>query len=74
MTRIVKAKVTTTPTSLWVRDPNWLTLPSVAGLQKIAGLFAVTGESDYVALAATTSTGNYQVDWGDGTVETFATV
>ena len=56
----------------WVRDPNWLVLPSIIGQQMFTGLMAVFTDSNYVSLLATTNTGNYQVDWGDGTIEQFA--
>lgn len=56
----------------WVRDTNWLALPTVTNLQKFAGLFAVfPGATSFLALSATTSNGTYRVDWGDGNVETF---
>ena len=52
----------------WVRDPSWLTLPSVISTdQKFVGLHAVFPNSgNFVALSAA---GNYTVDWGDGTTE-----
>ena len=58
----------------YTRPSDWLTMPTVAlSAQTFVGLFAVrNNDSNYVALRATTSTGNYQVDWGDGTVTTHA--
>lgn len=56
--------------STWTRDPNWLTLPSVTDLEKFVGLVAVLPNSNYIALSANTSVGSYQIDWGDGTIET----
>lgn len=52
----------------WTRPADWLTLPTVGPTdQKFAGLYAVFNNgSNYVALSATTSTGTYTVDWGDG--------
>lgn len=50
----------------WVRNPNWLTLPSVAGQQRLVGLIAVYQDSNFLAF---TCSGNYTVDWGDGVVE-----
>lgn len=52
----------------WTRPSDWLTLPTVGPTdQKFAGLYAVfNNDSNYVALSATTSTGTYTVDWGDG--------
>lgn len=54
------------PGGAWQRKADWLTLPSVGeGEQKIVLLYAVfNGPSNYVAF---TITGNYTVDWGDGT-------
>ena len=56
----------------YTRPSDWLTMPTVASsAQTFVGLFAVrNNDSNYVALRVTTSTGNYQVDWGDGTVTT----
>lgn len=59
-----------TITGPWVRNPSWLSLPSVSGLQKLAGLHAVWPESNFLAF---TVAGAYTVDWGDGVVENFTT-
>jgi len=58
----------------YTRPSDWLTMPTVASsAQTFVGLFAVrNNDSNYVALKVTTSTGNYQVDWGDGTITTHA--
>ena len=58
----------------YTRPSDWLAMPVVAtSSQTFVGLFAVrNNESNYVALRVTTSTGNYQVDWGDGTITTHA--
>ena len=58
----------------YTRPSDWLTMPTVASsAQTFVGLFAVrNNDSNYVALKVTTSTGNYQVDWGDGNVTTHA--
>ena len=58
----------------YARPSDWLTMPTVAtSSQTFVGLFAVlNNDSNYVALKVVTSTGNYQVDWGDGTVTTHA--
>ena len=59
-----KPTVNSTP---WVRNPSWLALPSVSNTEeKFVGLHAVFYDSNFLALSAT---GNYTVDWGDGTVE-----
>ena len=49
----------------WTRPADWLTLPTVSEAdQKFVGLFGVFDhDSNFVAL---TATGNYTVDWGDG--------
>ena len=56
----------------YTRPSDWLTMPTVASsAQTFVGLFAVrNNDSNYVALRVTTSTGNYQVDWGDGNITT----
>jgi hypothetical protein len=56
----------------YTRPSDWLTMPTVASsAQTFVGLFAVrNNDSNYVALKVTTSTGNYQVNWGDGTITT----
>jgi len=58
----------------YTRPSDWLTMPIVAtSSQTFVGLFAVCNhDSNYVALKATTNTGSYQVNWGDGTVTTHA--
>ncbi|MEB3319787.1 MAG: hypothetical protein VKI63_02465, partial [Cyanobium sp.] len=50
----------------WERPADWLPLPAInAGEQKLVGLFAVyPGPGNVLALRAS---GNYTVDWGDGT-------
>jgi surface protein len=57
----------------YTRPSDWLTMPTVASsAQTFVGLFAVSNhDSNYVALRVT-GTGNYQVNWGDGTVTTHA--
>ncbi len=60
----------TDTTKPWVRNPSWLTLPTVGDTdQKFVGLVAVFPESSFLAL---TASGNYTIDWGDGTVENIA--
>jgi hypothetical protein len=58
----------------WARNSNWLQMPTLAsGSQMFVGLMGVTNDSaNFVALSATVSSGNYMVDWGDGTVDTVA--
>ena len=60
--------------TIYTRPSDWLTMPTVAsGSQAFVGLFAVLNtDSNYVALKAVTSTGSYQVDWGDGNITTHA--
>lgn len=60
------------PTTPWVRNPGWLTLPSVEGEQKFVGLYRIDQECNFASLRGTTSAGTYTVDWGDGTVENIA--
>ena len=58
-----------TPTP-WVRNPQWLTLPTVLSTdQKMVGLNAIFPLSNFIALVAA---GDYTVDWGDGVTENFA--
>jgi hypothetical protein len=56
----------------YTRPADWLDIitphPLVQGSQKFVGLHAIfDNESNFCALSATTSTGDYRVDWGDGT-------
>jgi surface protein len=54
----------------WVRNPSWAALPSVGNTEeKFVGIHAVYPDSNFLALSAT---GDYTVDWGDGTVENFS--
>ena len=47
----------------WTRPADWPQLPSL-GAQEFAGLYAVYNDgSNFIALSAS---GNYTVDWGDG--------
>jgi surface protein len=61
--------ITHTPVP-WVRPADWLALPTVnPGDQKLVGLFPVyDADSNYIAILVS---GDYTVDWGDGTVENF---
>src|SRR5574337_259210 len=49
----------------WTRPSAWLAMPSVVSTdQKFVGLHAVYEDGNFVALSAS---GDYTVDWGDGT-------
>ena len=55
----------------WVRPSDWLPMPTniTSADQIFVGLHAVfESGQNYCAFSFTTSTGQYQVDWGDGTV------
>jgi surface protein len=57
----------------WVRPSDWLPMPTniTESDQIFIGLHAVIEDNDnYVAFLFTTSTGQYQVDWGDGSTPT----
>jgi surface protein len=57
----------------WVRPSDWLPMPTgiTSANQTFVGLHAVIEDNDnYVAFLFTTSTGQYQVDWGDGSTPT----
>jgi len=56
----------------WVRPSDWLAMPTVTDVeQKFVGLHAIFQEgNNFAALLFTTSTGQYQVDWGDGSSPT----
>lgn len=54
------------------RPSDWLPLPS-AEAQSVKILRAVADQTEnYTRLRMITNTGTYQVDWGDGVVETFS--
>ena len=58
-------------TKEWVRPSDWLPMPTniTSADQIFVGLHAVfESGQNYCAFAFTTSAGQYQVDWGDGTV------
>ena len=64
---------TATAVTPWVRNPSWLALTAVGDSeQRFRGLVAVFPQGAYLALNATTSTGTYTVDWGDGSSENIA--
>ena len=55
----------------WVRPSDWLPMPTniTSANQIFVGLHAVfESGQNYCAFSFTTSAGQYQVDWGDGTV------
>jgi surface protein len=56
----------------WVRPSDWLAMPTVTDVeQKFVGLHAIFPEgNNFVAFRFTTSTGQYEVDWGDGSSPT----
>jgi hypothetical protein len=58
----------------WVRNPNWLALPTLSETDnKVVGLVQITNYDNHVAFKlATTDSTSYQVDWGDGTIDTWA--
>ena len=60
-------------TGNWTRPSDWLALNAPTdNTEQFTGLLAITNDdSNYVTLTAL-STGNYTVDWGDGTVTTHA--
>ena len=58
-------------TKEWVRPSDWLPMPTniTSADQIFVGLHAVfESGQNYCAFSFATSTGQYQVDWGDGTV------
>jgi surface protein len=59
------------PAPLWVRPSDWLTMPTVQSTDDtFVSLHAVfPSGNNFAAFRFTTSTGQYQVDWGDGTVD-----
>jgi surface protein len=58
----------------WVRPSDWLTMPTLTSAdEEIAILHAVwNNDSNYAAFRCTTSAGDYDVDWGDGTTTSHA--
>jgi len=70
--RYFKAKPPTT--SGYQRPADWLTLPEVTDTDDtFVGLYAIfPSGNNFAAFRFTTDTGDYQVDWGDGTVTTHA--
>jgi surface protein len=57
----------------WTRPSDWLAMPTgiTSANQTFVGLHAVIENGDnYVAFLFTTSAGQYQVDWGDGSTPT----
>lgn len=60
-------------TGNWTRPADWLALNAPTdNTEQFTGLLAITNDdSNYVTLNAT-SAGNHTVDWGDGTVTTYA--
>jgi surface protein len=70
--RYFKAKPPTP--SGYQRPSDWLTLPTVTDTDDtFVGLYAIfPSGNNFAAFRFTTDTGDYQVDWGDGTIDTVA--
>jgi hypothetical protein len=52
----------------WQRNSQWIALPLATSDEKVVALLAIKENApNAIALNATTSTGQYTVDWGDGT-------
>jgi len=55
----------------WVRPTDWLPMPTgiTSANQTFVGLYAIfPSGQNYASISFTTSTGQYRVDWGDGTI------
>ena len=64
----IKAK----STESWKRPSDWLPMPQgiTSANQTFVGLHAIFASAqNYCAFRFTTSTGQYRVDWGDGTID-----
>jgi len=59
----------------WKRNPCWLSLPEVANTdQEVVGLYAVEPDSSFCSLTiGLDASGEFYVDWGDGTSNTGTT-
>lgn len=57
----------------WARPADWLQIPGYTFGEQVAyGLLAVTNDEVQSNSVGLTIRGNYTVDWGDGTIESFA--
>lgn len=57
----------------YTRPIQWAALPGMtAGSQMFAGVVAIYNDANFIAFTINTTTGNYLVDWGDGTTGSFA--
>jgi hypothetical protein len=64
-------ETTPAPQYTWERPPSWLNLPDIVDTDEVFyALYPVTN-TDYNT-ATITAQGNYIVDWGDGSIENFA--
>lgn len=61
--------------SPWVRPSDWLAMPTVTSSDnKFVGLLLIIPNfTNSISLSMTTSSGTYNVDWGDGTTSTGVT-
>jgi surface protein len=60
------------PSGDWTRPSDWLAMPTgiTSANETFVGLHAIFPEGqNYCAFRFITSTGQYQVDWGDGTID-----
>jgi hypothetical protein len=57
----------------YTRPSEWVALPGVTGGNIIVGAYAVYNtDSNFASFTINTNTGNYLVNWGDGTTGSFA--
>jgi len=70
----IKARTSAPAPAGWTRPADWLTMPTLTSADEdIAILHAVwDNDSNYAAFKCTTSAGDYDVDWGDGTTTSHA--
>ena len=70
---IAQADLTSAERAPWKRNASWPALTTPTGSDERAiGLFAVFPQSSFAAIRCTVSSGNFYVDWGDGTNSTTA--
>jgi hypothetical protein len=66
--------ITSNITASYTRPSDWLTMPTVTTSDQIfVGLAAIfPNQENAYRLTVVVSAGNYQVDWGDGNISTYA--
>ena len=69
--RYIKAQVASTPSNEWVRNPDWLDIPTVDGSQEIIYMLVAVFEEGKNKVSSRLGGSNTTVNWGDGNINSY---